>query len=334
MLRQILLVFTICWIGGGPIQAQDPIFSQFYAAPLQLNPAFAGNTNGPHIALNYRNQWPSIPSAYITYSASYSQFVPRFNSGFGLMLLTDDAGQGLLKTNKASGVFAYRVQVNRDFFLKLGTEASVVQSRLNWDQLLFLDQIDAELGPVSPGGTPFPTEETRPENLNNTYFDISAGLLAYSPMFYGGVSIKHLTTPNESFLEVNDNLSAGLPLRISLHGGAQIPLFTSNNQNPKAFISPNLLFVKQGPFGQINGGVLASFGLVYGGAWYRHTFSNADAAIFLLGVQQGKLKIGYSFDLTLSALSLSRSGGSHEVSLIFNLEDDRVDYNDCFELFR
>ena len=266
MLRQILSLLTICCFCTVSIQAQDPIFSQFYAAPIQLNPAFAGNTIGPHIALNYRNQWPSIPSAYVTYSASYSQFVPALNSGFGLMLLTDDAGQGLLKTNKASGVFAYRVKVNRDFSLKLGTEASIVQARIDWDQLLFLDQIHPEWGAFSPGGTPFPTEETRPDNLTNTYFDISAGLLAYSRLLYGGIAIKHLTTPNESFLHVNDNLNAGLPMRITLHGGAQIPLFKNNNRNPEAFISPNLMFVKQGAFGQVNGGVLASFGFIYGGA--------------------------------------------------------------------
>ena len=89
-------------------QAQDPIFSQYYAAPLQLNPAFAGNTYSPHIAINYRNQWPSLNQAYVTYAVSYSQFFKDFNSGIGLMILTDDAGQGLYKTTKVSGVYSYK----------------------------------------------------------------------------------------------------------------------------------------------------------------------------------------------------------------------------------
>ncbi|MEO1515308.1 MAG: type IX secretion system membrane protein PorP/SprF [Bacteroidota bacterium] len=315
--------------------AQDPIYSQFYAAPIQLNPAFAGNTVGPHISINYRNQWPSLQGSYVTYSAAYSQFFPQVNTGFGLMLLSDDAGEGLLKTNKVSGVFSYKLQVNRDWALKFGAEGSLVQARLDWDRLVFLDQIDAEIGPISPGGMPFPTEEVRPDNLNNTYVDISAGLLAYSSNFYGGVTIKHLNTPSESFLGVNPNLDEGLPMRLTLQAGMEIPLTFGNNWRTNSFISPSVMFVKQGDFGQLNAGSLVKAGFIFGGLWYRHTLTNGDAVIFVAGVEQGSFKIGYSYDMTISGLGLNRSGGSHEISLIINLErPNEVDYNDCLNLFR
>ncbi|MEM1323279.1 MAG: PorP/SprF family type IX secretion system membrane protein, partial [Bacteroidota bacterium] len=334
MTRQILLLCCCYLLGFGVTNAQDPIFSQFYAAPLQLNPAFAGNTNGAHFALNYRNQWPSIPEAYITYAASYDQFVPSLNSGFGLMLLSDDAGQGLIKTNKVAGFFSYRLQVNRDFFLRLGTQISAVQTRLDWDRFIFLDQIDERVGPISPGGTPFPTEEQRPDQTSTTYLDISAGILAYSPGIYGGISIKHLNRPDESVLGINTNLNTGLPIRFTAHAGGEIKLTPGNKRQPASFISPNIMFVKQGDFGQINGGAYLSAGRVFGGTWYRHTFSNADAVIFLVGVQQGVFKIGYSYDWTISSLTLGDSGGSHEVSLIINLEGpENDDYNDCLKIF-
>jgi type IX secretion system PorP/SprF family membrane protein len=333
MSRQLFL-FLGLWLVSFCVSAQDPIFSQFYSAPLQINPAFAGNTYAPHIAINYRNQWPSIPNAYTTYSVAYDQFSPSMNIGYGLAILGDEAGDGALSTNKISGFFAYRVQVNRDFFLKLGVEGSAVQARYNWSKFLFLDQIDPRFGSTTPGGTPIPSEEVPPENLNKSYFDISAGILAYSKMFYGGISMKHLNTPDESLLGINDNLNTGLPMRFTIHGGMEINLIEGNKRKPSAFISPNILFIKQGEFGQLNVGTYGSLGAVFTGVWYRHAFTNPDAVILLVGVQKGIFKIGYSYDVSVSGLA-GNTGGSHEISLTLNFERDKgVDYSDCFQLFR
>ena len=51
------------------VTAQDPQFSQFYAAPLYLNPAFAGSSQQGRVGLNYRNQWPGIDANFTTVSA-------------------------------------------------------------------------------------------------------------------------------------------------------------------------------------------------------------------------------------------------------------------------
>ncbi len=335
MRRQIFFFCLLCFCVT-TLNAQDPIFSQFYAAPLQLNPALAGNTNAPHFTLNYRNQWPSL-NAYVTYAASYDQFITSANSGIGLLLVSDDAGAGLLKTNKVSGIYSYRVQVQKNSFLKIGIEASAVQTRLNWDQLVFFDQLDREFGATSPGGTPYPTEEVRPDDLTKTYFDVSAGLLFYSPIFYGGLSIKHLNRPNEALLGINDNLNGGLPMRFTLHGGAEITLAEGNKGRPGTFISPNAMFIQQGDFGQINVGAYLNVAYVFGGVWYRHAFGNSDAAIFQLGFNQGMYKIGYSYDMTVSGLAQESggTGGSHEISISISLEKPyKVDYNDCLKLFR
>ncbi len=333
MTRQILLFF---FLFGGALsmhtEAQDPIYSQYYAAPLQTNPAFAGNGYAPFFALNYRNQWPGL-NAYQTYTASYDQYLDYLNSGVGVMLQGDDAGQGIIRTIKVSGIYSYRLRVTEGMFVKLGAEASVVQARLDWEKLLFLDQIDIENGPIAPGGGKYPSNEAEPENLTNTYLDMSAGVLAYSKFIYGGVAIKHLNTPDESFLHVNDNLNGGLPLRYSFHVGGEIPLFESNNNGPSAFLSPNVLWVRQGDFGQWNVGMYAGLGMIYAGAWYRHARTTSDAAIFLIGWQKGLFKVGYSYDMTLSNLR-SESGGAHEISLGIRLREPDIDFNDCLQLFR
>ncbi len=335
MQRHNFLILILAMMCSYSTQAQDPIYSQYYAAPLQLNPAFAGNTYSPHISINYRNQWPALNQAYVTYSVAYSQFFKDFNSGIGLMILTDDAGQGLYKTTKVSGVYSYKLQINDNLNLKLGLEGSLVRINLDWEKLIFVDQVDPTLGFTSGGGTPFPTQEVQPENLSNNYFDASAGLLLYSSNFYAGLTTKHLNTPNESFLEINENLDGGLPLRLGLHAGYEFKISQGNKKRQASFISPNVMFVKQGDFGQLNVGAYGNLGAIFGGLWYRQGFANPDAAIALVGFQTGGYKIGYSYDITISKLSLGRSGGSHEISLIMNFDKpEKVNYNDCFGLFR
>src|SRR5436190_1753150 len=63
--------------------AQDPEFSQYYAAPLYLNPAFTGTTNDHRFIANYRNQWPSVAQGYTTTAFSYDYNLHDLNSGFG-----------------------------------------------------------------------------------------------------------------------------------------------------------------------------------------------------------------------------------------------------------
>ncbi len=71
--------------------SQDPEFSQYYAAPLYLNPAFTGTTNDHRFIANYRNQWPSVAQGYTTTAFSYDFNMADLNSGFGF-LATQDQG--------------------------------------------------------------------------------------------------------------------------------------------------------------------------------------------------------------------------------------------------
>jgi hypothetical protein len=64
------------------------------------------------------------------------------------------------------------------------------------------------------------------------------------------------------------------------------------------------------------------------GVWYRGipviitpdpTIFNHDALIGLVGFKTANLSIGYSYDFTISKLNNGRTGGSHEISIIYNL---------------
>ena len=313
-------------------QAQDPVFSQFYLSPLQLNPGLAGLTEDARFSANYRNQYPGFNNAYRTYALSYDQYFDRINGGVGFWLLSDDAGDGILKTIKAAGIFSYRVQLNDDLFLKMGTEIGIVQSTLNWSKLTFGDQIDDYLGTVSPGGTPFPTEETAPDDNSVVYPDLGLGFVLYGQTLYGGISVRHLNQPKTEFLEVNPDLTPGLPMRWTLHAGGSFPL--SGSPRNELFLSPSIIFVQQGPFEQINGGVTLEVGPVMFGAFYRLASGQSESIITSIGMKSTQLNIGYSYDATISGFPAS--GGTHEIGLVFVLDDGEKEsrYNDCLRLFR
>lgn len=341
MLR--LLSTSLLFLGIAlTLSAQDPIFSQFYSSPLQINPAFAGTTLEPRITLNYRNQWPSIENAYITYAASYEQYMEGMNSGLGLMVSTDSQGDGVYKVNRFSGTYSYQVSVNRDFRIKFGVEAAVQQSTVDWNRLIFLDQIDPITGSVDGNGNPILSEEVRPINTANSLFDVSTGILAFSNSFFVGLSAKHLNTPDATILGTDNNLTGGLPMRITLHGGYQLELGGGNNRGRAAFISPNIALIRQGDQGQVNVGAYAGFGSFFAGGWYRHAWSNRDAAIALVGYQYDIFKIGYSYDFTISDLAVPGSGGAHEISVTLNFDESESakrrrrnsKYNDCFRFLR
>jgi len=336
----LVIISLLLVMNSMTLKSQDLVFSQFYAAPMQLNPGLTGVTYAPRLSFNYRNQWPSLPNAYTSYAASYDQYAELLNSGFGISILSDQAGNGIYVTNRIMASYAYNMSVGEDLYLRGGFEAAIEQKNLNWSKLIFLDQINPELGFTDEFGNPYPTNETAPGSSSQLYPDFGAGLVLYSSKFYGGFNVRHLNAPDEAWL--SDTEFATLPIYYSVHGGAEINISNPyNNGRKPAFISPNILFAKQGNFQQLNLGAMLSMWYIYGGVWYRTTFNNSDAAIFSLGFQRGLAKIGYSYDWTISGLS-GKSGGAHEVSLILNFEETErykrkirgKQYNDCLKIFR
>lgn len=334
-MRKLLYIFLLASAFPCLIAAQDPIFSQYYAMPLQINPAFTGSAFAPRVGIAYRNQWTGFNNAYRTYGVFYEQQIERLNSGFGVSIEGDNAGDGIFRTNRFAALYSYQLNISKALAVKIGVEAGVIQTTLDWEKLIFPDQLD----PL--GGLGLPTGEIRPDFANKTVLDLSTGLLVVGENLWFGGALKHLNTPDEGILIADDQIARGLPLRYTLHGGANILVKKSNKGKSASFISPNFLLVSQGPFRQLNVGAYAGFGMFYGGTWFRHTFSNADAVILLAGFKQGVFKIGLSYDLTVSRLA-SYSGGTYELTMGLSFDQNerlrqrrkRAQINDCLGMFR
>src|SRR5688500_20230940 len=98
MYRILLLFCVLMLIMDSTVTAQDPQFSQFYAAPLYLNPAMAGSTGQARAGINYRNQWPAIDANFTTMAAYFDYFIEDYNSAVGVLLYRDTEGLAGLRS--------------------------------------------------------------------------------------------------------------------------------------------------------------------------------------------------------------------------------------------
>ena len=292
------------------VRAQDPEFTQFYANPLYLNPAFAGTAKGIRFAMNYRNQWPSLPSSFVTYAASYDQHFDDISGGIGIQLLYDRAGDGDLSTTVGNFMYSYFLPVTEKFAIKAGLELSMIQKSIDFSKLSFYDQIDPKWGFIKRTGEDLPTYGVY---RITPFMDFSAGIIGFTNKFYAGFCVNHISEPQMSFF---DNTDSKLPRKYTAHVGLMLPL--DNARTPKNFFSPNILFQKQENFAQLNFGAYYIRDWFVAGAWYRQSSQNGDAAMMLIGVKKAPLKFSYSYDVTISNV-YTGGKGSHEVSVIIEI---------------
>lgn len=300
------------------MKAQDPQFSQFYAAPLFLNPALTGSTAQGRVALNYRNQWPGIPGAFISYNASFDYYLSDINSGVGLILTHDKAGSGALTYTNVGGLYAYEFRVSKKVVIKPGIQFSLYKRGVDVNRLTFSDQI-------ARGGGRSTVEFVN--DAFTTKFDFGTGLMVYSPNFWGGFAAHHLTGLNESLL----GQTAALPAKYSIHGGGRKVLKQGRYGRVQKAIWGAFNLKQQAGFRQLDVGVYSEFYPVVFGAWYRGLpvgnhkedyHRNTDAITILLGAKIESFQVGYSYDLTLSRL-VGNTGGSHEISIVYEFVDPR-----------
>jgi type IX secretion system PorP/SprF family membrane protein len=305
MMKKITLSLLLVALSG-ELLAQDPTFTQFYANPVYMNPALAGSSGCPRVALNYRNEWPQLTGNYVTYAAAYDSYFKNISGGVGLVAMHDMQGQGTIQTSMLGASYSYYLKVNRKFRLMFGTQAAYYQKYLDWSKLTFGDMIDPRRGFI------YQTGDVPRGNGRRGFFDVSAGMVGFSKNFYFGAAFHHLNRPDESLILGQSRL----PIKITGHIGANIKLGQRGRYSSTTFLSPNIIYQNQNGFQQLNVGAYLKYESFTIGAWYR----NKDAFILTIGINTDNYRIGYSYDLTVSPLGNGVSGGSHEVSLGINLK--------------
>lgn len=295
------------------VLAQTPQFSQFYASPLYLAPSFAGATDGSRVVLNYRNQWPQIPGAFVTLAFSLDHYFHNYRSGLGILLFRDQAGSGRLASTEGGLVYSYNFNLNHRWIMRPGVQFLYGQRTVDFHRHVFGDQLTLD-GTLPTTNAPRPIDRVG-------YFDASSSLMAYSYNAWMGVSVDHLMRPNQSMTQQESRL----PMKYTLFGGYRFYFGRDFAGRDRESISIASMFRRQGKFNQFDLGVYwskfpISLGLLYRGIPLFnneiHGMFNNDALVLLGALRTNNLRIGYSYDFTISRL-INNTGGAHEISLIF-----------------
>lgn len=318
VLRKKILYFAIfISVFSKSFGQADPTFSQFYANPLYLTPSLAGATEDSRFAINYRNQWPAIPGVFNTYSLSFDKALPNFNSGVGVLATYDVAGSGNLSTSNIGLVYSYDFSIDRDWHIRPGVNFKFAYRGLDIGKLVFNSQLTAT--GVSPSVNPPP--------FNNVAdIDFATSAMIYNDRIWAGFTLDHLLAPKVSLYGEN----ATVPVKLNVYGGMQIFTNTRLKQKMYEVLSVAVNFQKQANHFQSDLGLYYLKHPLMFGIWYRGiplisakkemSSQAGDAIIGLVGIKLEQLRVGYSYDFTISSL-VNSTAGAHEISIIFEFND-------------
>lgn len=315
MKRIVVYFFIFVWCRT---TAQDPQISQYYSAPQYLNPAFTGLTAEHRFAINYRSQWPGVKKNFNTFLAGYDYNASEANSGIGIIVMQDNAGIGNMSHSMAGFNYAYRFTVRKLSEIRAGIGANFNSVTVGANKLLFNDQL------ITGSAVSLDANNIGRKN----FLDLNAGILFNSEKIWAGITAKHLNQPNTSV----STEKSQLPLFIGVHGGYRyiIEAKGSSKSQLKKYVTVSFNYKHQLKNDQLDLGFYYFHAPVNFGVWYRgipfkkyNPYGNSESLVLLLGfeVPNKNLRIGYSFDLTVSPLALTSTKGAHEIALVYEIAE-------------
>ncbi len=279
------------------IKAQDQVFSHFFLNTIAMNPANTGSANDPRLCLHYRNQWPALGNAFITYQGSYDQFYDKIHSGLGLNFTRDNMASGTITSTNVDFMYSYRFKVMRNLTVQTGLQASLQSYGTNFRQ--FNSATNNELLTSTSAINP----------------DFGAGILGISRFSEIGFSIYHL---NSGFIKLSNNF-VSTPFLFSFYYSRDFKLTNDRiNSNGGLTASPAIMAVSQGLSTFVDIGTNFEKDNLSVGIWLRNNLPiQLNSIIFSAGISLANINFYYSYDYQVPSLNNYQPfTGAHEITII------------------
>jgi type IX secretion system PorP/SprF family membrane protein len=297
-----LLVLLVVFLTSKLHAQQDPQFTHYMYNMSVINPAYAtDNADVINLGGLYRAQWVGIKGAPTTQTFfAHKPLSKRVE--MGISVVHDEIGN-VVRENNIFADFAYVIPLNESVKLSFGLKAGVTLFNTDFNGFVYTDPT------IDPAFQ---------DNISKTFPNIGAGTYLFGSNYYVGFSTPNLMT-SRHIETINGRAGSGVEsVHFFLTGGY---VFTFNgNDNFK--LKP--AFMAKGVEGAPVALDLTTNVLINNkfelGAGYRLGDSVSGLASFYV---TPTLRIGYSYDYTLSNLGRFNSG-SHEVFLLFDLDSNKL----------
>ena len=271
---------------------------------MGVNPGYAGSNDAISGIILNRYQWSGFKGAPKTLVFSADASVELFGApgGIGLNIMSDELG---FENNVLVNVnYAYKARLSIGV-LGVGVSAGFFSKSISGDWEVPDDPFGIY---VEPGSDPaIPQGES-----SQVAFDAGIGVFLKGINYYLGASVTHV---NEAPIKYADLASTYLVRHYYLSGGYNIKL-----TDPLFELRPSFLLKSDLAGWQID----LNTNLVYNDRlWGGVSYRLQDAVSLLMGLELfNGLRIGYSFDLTTSAI-MRWGYGSHEVFVGYSVDIER-----------
>ena len=198
------LVVVVLLFSLPALRAQDIHFSQFYNAPLVINPGQTGIFRGDQrFSANYRNQWQAANVPYTTFLGAYDQKLlnKRMDEQFlsvGGFLYYDEAGDADLSTLNVSLSGSYTKLLDGVNFLSLGAQVGVAARSFSDGYTTDRQFVNGRFEETAATGEDF-------DGGSTVYPDFAVGFNWHGQQsgkrtnFDVGVALYHFHQPNTAF---------------------------------------------------------------------------------------------------------------------------------------
>ena len=288
-----LVTLLLLILGFKGFAQQDPIYTQYMNNPILVNPAYAGSRDVSSLTGVFRKQWVGIEGSPTTSSLSYNAPIKKYNFGIGASLLYDALGP-----TTQTGFYldyAYHICFDGDRVLSLGLKGGFNYFYANYSGLRYNDP-DDDINPLQNDAVFLP--------------NFGIGAYYYTNKLYLGLSVPKLIRNSLNKKEnTNDHLNKE-EWHVFLMGGYIFKLSQNIDFKP-SFITR---YAMGSPLSVELNATFMLYDKIWLGAMYR--FGDSFGGIVRWQVNR-KIHIGYSYDLTHSALK-AFNNGTHEIFIGFD----------------